>query len=203
MIRASKSGFIYDFNLYCGKEDRPPADYDHFSASAQSVARLCSNLPRYAGKQIFFDNWFTTLDLLLYLIRIGLQAVRTVRANGLQGFPLISVKGLKKQEKGAVDSRAENNSGLVIVRWLNNSIVQLASNFVVASIKLRWLHRWCQKTKASKAASCPKIVSMYNGNMDEVYLADILISLYRIEAKTHRWYIKVFWHMVGIAKINA
>lgn len=50
MIRPSKSGFMYDFYLYCGKEDRPPADYDHLSASAQSVARLCSNLPRYAGK---------------------------------------------------------------------------------------------------------------------------------------------------------
>lgn len=79
--------------------------------------------------------------MLLYLIRIGLQAVGTVRANRLQGFPLIPVKGLKKQEKGAVDSRAENNSGLVIVRWLNNSIVQLVSNFVVASIKFCWLHR--------------------------------------------------------------
>ena len=38
IVRAGKSGFMYDFYLYCGKEDRPPADYDHLSGSAQSVA---------------------------------------------------------------------------------------------------------------------------------------------------------------------
>ena len=44
MVRAGKSGFVYGFYLYCGKEDIPPADYDHLSAITQSVARLCSTL---------------------------------------------------------------------------------------------------------------------------------------------------------------
>ena len=38
--------------------------------------------------------------------------------------------------------------------------------------------------------------------MGGVDLADMLISLYRIPVKTHRWYIKVFWHLVDIAKVN-
>ena len=70
-----------DFYIYSDKEDRTSADYDHLSASAQSVARLCSNLPRHADKFIFFDNWFRTLDLLLYLKSISLQGVGTIRAN--------------------------------------------------------------------------------------------------------------------------
>lgn len=29
-----KSGFMYEFYLYCAKEEREPTDYDHLSASA-------------------------------------------------------------------------------------------------------------------------------------------------------------------------
>ena len=43
----------------------------------------------------------------------------------------------------------------------------------------------------------------YNGGMGGVDLADMLIALYRIAVKTHRWYIKVFWHCVDICRVNA
>ena len=39
--------------------------------------------------------------------------------------------------------------------------------------------------------------------MDGVGLADMLIALYRINVKTKRWYIKVFWHLTDICKVNA
>ena len=38
--------------------------------------------------------------------------------------------------------------------------------------------------------------------MGGVDLADILIALYRILLKSKRWYIKVFWNLVDIAKVN-
>ena len=191
IVRAGKSGFMYDFYLYCGKEDRPPADYDHLSGSAQSVAWLCSNLQRHAGKYVFFNNWFTNLDLLLYLKNIGLQAVYTIRGNRLQGCPLIPVKYFKEQKRGAVDSRVDNSSGLVIVRWLENIVVQLAPNFVGVEPMVQ-IDCLCKKTKALKAVSCPKNVSMYNANMGGVDLVGMLISLYRKDVKTRRWCIKVF-----------
>ena len=49
---------------------------------------------------------------------------------------------------------------------------------------------------------CPQIVIAYK-SMGGVDLADMLIALYRISCKTHRWYIKVFWHLVDIAKVNS
>ena len=38
--------------------------------------------------------------------------------------------------------------------------------------------------------------------MGGVDLANMLISIYQIPIKTHRWYIKVFWHLIDIAKVN-
>ena len=84
---------------------------------------------------------------------------------------------------------------------IHNSVVQLASKFVDVGL-MGQIDRWYNKTKALKAVSCPKIVSMYNGNMGGVDLADMLISLYRMEVKTRRCYIKVFWHMVDNANVD-
>ena len=39
--------------------------------------------------------------------------------------------------------------------------------------------------------------------MGGVDLADMLISLYRIKVKASRWYVKVFWHLLDISKVNA
>ena len=44
---------------------------------------------------------------------------------------------------------------------------------------------------------------MYNKTMGVVDFADMLIALYRIRVKTKRWYMKVFWHLVDICKVNA
>ena len=108
---------------------------------------------------------------------------------------------MQKQERGAVDSRVDKILVLVIIRGSDNSIVQLASKFVDVGL-MGQIDRWCNKSKAMKAVSYPKIVSMYNGNMGGVDLDDMLISLNRIEVKTRRCYIKVFWHMVDIANVN-
>ena len=40
-------------------------DYSHLLESAQVVARLSKHLPGGVNHKLFFDNWFSTLDLLL------------------------------------------------------------------------------------------------------------------------------------------
>ena len=70
------------------------------------------------------------IDLLIYLKEIEILPVGTVRANHLQDFPLEQNKAIEKQGRGSMDDRVDLNTGLFIVRWMDNSIVQLASNFV-------------------------------------------------------------------------
>ena len=83
---------------------------------------------------------------------------------------------------------------------MDNSIVQLA-NFVAIK-PMRTLNRWDSHDREKKDIACPKIVSMYNKRMVGVNLADMLIALYRIQCKTTCLHIKIFWHMVNIAKVN-
>eukprot|EP00795_Rhopilema_esculentum_P003262 gene3262-1589_t len=169
---------------------------------AQVVARLCKDLPSNRNHRLLFDNWFTTLDLLIYLKKIGILACGTVRSNRLQGCPLQSNKEMKKAGRGSMDYKSDMNSGIVVTKWLDNNCVHIASNFVGID-PLGTIERWCTDDKERKQIPCPIIILFYNEGMGGVDLCDMLISLYRITVKTRRWYIKIFWHCIDIAKVNA
>ena len=64
------------------------------------------------------------------------------------------------------------------------------------------IERWSKPDSTRKLIPCPQIVLTYNKSMGGVDLADMLIAIYRITVKTNRWYIKVLWHLVDIAKVN-
>ena len=204
LVRAGASGFMYDFYIYAGKEaimeDNP--DYKHLQTFAQVVARLCQHLPCNSGHQLFFDNWFTTLDLLIYLKSIGILACGTVRANRLQGCSLQSNREMKKAGRGATDFKSDTKLGVILVKWLDNNAVHIASNHVGVE-PLGSVERWCPEEKKKKQIQCPQLISPYNKGMGGVDKADQLMSFYRIEIKTKRWYIKIFWHLVDMAKVNA
>ena len=149
----------------------------------------------------FFDNWFSTMELMHYMKDQGLLAIGTIRSNRLQGCPLQSNKDLEREGRGAMDYKVDANSGIVVVKWVDNSSVLLISNYVGIEL-LGVIQRWNKDSKAMKDISCPRIVIMYNKSMGGVDLADMLLALYRIEVKTKRWYITVFWHLVNICKVN-
>ena len=120
MVRAGAGGFIYGFFLYGRKESNEVTPYSFLQKSAQVVAKLCVELPRQVGNKVFFDNWFTTLDLMIYLKKEGLP-VGKIRSSHSLGCPLLS-----KKDNNSID----NNSGIITVMWIDNSVVQLTSNYV-------------------------------------------------------------------------
>ena len=60
-VCSGKSGIIYDFFLYQGKNS---AGVNSCSADA-IVLKLSEGIPRNQGFRFFFDNWFSTLDLMV------------------------------------------------------------------------------------------------------------------------------------------
>ena len=141
------------------------------------------------------------LDLIHYLKSVGIHAVGTIRQNRSHGYPLISLKDLRKQEWASVDYPTDNNSGLVVVKWLDNSIVHFVSKCISVE-QISMINQWDNKSKVVKAVPCPKIVSTCNKSKGSLDLAETLVALYRIDVKTHHWYINVFWHFVDVAKVN-
>ena len=106
---------MYDFYIYDGKSlNNSSEKFEHLSKSFQVVAKLCKDLPGGCKHKAFFDNWFTSLNLLHYL--------KAIRANRLQGCPLEASKSLAKKGQGTMDHCCDANSGLIIVKWVDNSV---------------------------------------------------------------------------------
>ena len=62
---------------------------------------------------------------------------------------------------------------------------------------------WDRQHKQFVEINCPTVVQEYNKLMGGVDLSDMLIALYRTLIKTKRWYFKILFHCVDIAKVNA
>ena len=60
------------------------------------------------------------------------------------------------------------------VKWVDNSVANLASNFVGAE-PIWELERWCGEQKIRKNIPCLQIVQQYSKSMEGVDLTDVLL----------------------------
>ena len=195
---------MYDFFVYDGKD---PAELDdgkfgHLQKRAQVLAKLCDDLPGHKHYKVFFDNWFTTLNLLHPFRSKGIHAVGTIRLNRLRCCPLDAKKDLIKNGRCAMDYRCDSNSGIMAVKWVDNSVVNFVSNFVGVE-PIGELERWCGKEKVRNNIPCPQIVQQYNKSMGGVNLADMLLSLNQTPGKTKHWYQRIFWYLIDMAMLGS
>ena len=77
--------------------------------------------------QVYLDNWFCTLPLLLKLKSFGILTTATTRANRLAGCLLKAEKDVKNEGCGSSSFRVDINSGIMLLRWFGNKSAQLAS----------------------------------------------------------------------------
>ena len=109
--RAGKSGMMYDFFLYAGKDSANKTG----CSAANVVLRFSEGIPQHQNSKLYFDNWFCTLPLCLELKLLGILTTATIRANRMAGCPLKCEKKLKKEDLGGTSYRSDTNSGIVLV----------------------------------------------------------------------------------------
>lgn len=199
------SGYAYDFECYMGKSDNIllPGEQD-CGASGNVVIRLTRHLPPHVNHKVYFDNYFTSPDLQIFLAKKGIWSVGTVRQNRVPHCTLKSDAALKKLGRGSLDEKVSIVDGLEIaaVRWFDNRAVTLISTFAGCE-PVTEVTRWNSKTHSHEMVTCPSIVTVYNKHMGGVDLMDSLIGLYRIKIRSKKWYHRLFFHFVDMAIVNS
>ena len=196
-VRAGKSDMMYDFFLYAGASTTSEKCTGEYV-----VLRLSEALPKNQNFKLFFDNWFFTLALCIKLKKMGMLTTATLRVDRLKGCPVPKDKDLMKEGRGSSSYRCDTNSGITVLKWYDNKCVQMCSTYSSPS-EISTVSRWDRVQKKYVVIDCPNTIKEYNGSMGGVDLADMLISLYRTNIKTRRWYLKVLFHCVDISKVNA
>ena len=99
------------------------------------------------------------MDPLYHFRSKGIHAVGTIRLNRLRSCPFDTNKDLLKNGGGATDYRCDRNSGKMTMKWVENSMVNLASNFVGVE-PVGELERWCGNEKVRKNIQCLKLLDI-------------------------------------------
>lgn len=208
-VRAGMTGFVYDFLVYGGEDT---FRYHVFSneeecmgLAAKVVVALSQTIQQPACKVLYFDNFFTSLELIHHMRNeYGIFSLGTIRSNRLReaNEKLPTDKNLKKRGRGSFAQVVSNESKIAIVKWFDNKCVTAASSYVDAHPSHNVL-RYNKVTKTRQQVACPNMIRHYNSRMGGVDLADMLIALYRTEMRAHRWYIPLFSQLLDICINNA
>ncbi|KAF9405413.1 hypothetical protein HW555_013841, partial [Spodoptera exigua] len=205
---AGVTGFVYDFLIYGGEDTFRSIDLSPVESSlgmgAKVVIALCKTIPDPACFVVYFDNFFTNLELIHYLREeMGIFSLGTIRANRLRGAEkkLMSDKALKKNPRGSHSQVVCNNKKVCVVKWYDNKCVTTASSYVDVH-PISTIQRYDKEKKMRSALPCPEIIKQYNAHMG-VDLADMLIALYRTELKGHRWYLPLVSQLLDMCITNS
>ncbi|KAJ8913087.1 hypothetical protein NQ315_006588 [Exocentrus adspersus] len=179
-VLSGVSGFSYNFEIYTGQEnsenDRLHYEKD-LGACANVVVRLLRNVPVNKNHHVYFDNYYTTIPLLVQLAKRGILALGTVRRNRLPKCPFPSDKEMSKANRGEMQEFVTQMDGVPItaVAWKDNKVVSLLSSYC-GILPKQTIERYDKIKKRKASFDCPNVVKDYNRHMGGVDLLDSLIG---------------------------
>jgi len=194
------------------------------------VRDLCSD---YIGKNhiIFMDRYYTGLQLLNDLKKLGIGACGTIKKNRCKLPEEIANRISSLQINETLSFKYGN---LLLNCWKDSKIVMLCSNCygnkkiestrkkTRKNIKMEE-RKTSEERKADEEESnqehnigsheetvdiyetvnMPIAIKEYNTYMKGVDLFDQKASNYNLNLKSYRWYLKIFFHFIEIAMVNS
>lgn len=204
-VLSGVSGFSYDFDIFAGDQSNTfPSDAPDLGVSSNVVTRLASTVPKHQNHKLFFDNWFNSPNLQVYLFKNGILPLGTVRLNRVPNSNMPTEKELKKKGRGSMEEKTAEIDGvkLSLVSWFDNKIVNMLSAYV-GSEPTTTKQRYVRKEKQYKDITSPQAVDVYNQHMGGVDLLDSMLGYYRIQLRSRNWYKRIFFHMIDMTLVNA
>lgn len=116
----SETGYLYNVDIYTGKKQ-----FVEHGLGESVVLQLCAPLAK-KGIEVYFDNFFTSLNLMHILQENEIMACGTIRSNRKhmpKNFPADKI-----MKRG--DISYFTSDSISVVKWMDNRGVYLASNFI-------------------------------------------------------------------------
>lgn len=188
----SKSGYLYEFDMYLGKKAKT-----EFGLGESVVLSLCESL-KNANCYVFFDNFFTSPTLVAKLLNDGIYGTGTVRANRKY---MPSLKIDKEMVRGEHDWLS--CQGVSATKWMDNKSVLLLSS-VHDPRSVQMIERGVKGSKDKLKVSCPSVIREYNQYMGGVDQCDQMKVTYQVDRRSKfRFYLRVFFDFLDISVVNS
>jgi hypothetical protein len=199
LLAGANSGICYDFIFFTGKHGKLEHGF-----CTNIILQLCETVPRSINHKLYSHNYYTTIQLHVELYKLGIRAVGTIRSNRLRGVIMKDEKEVSNEGRGAMDYRVTevDEVELCVTRWCDNNVVNCLSTLHGCQ-PIDLVERWSLKEKKFIQITRPDVVKVYNAHMGGVDLIDMLLSLYQINVRSQKYYIKIIFHLIDLSLVNA
>lgn len=189
---ADQTGYCYKFEIYTGKT----GDGVQKDLGSTVIKTLCLGLEN-KGHCLFFDNYFNSVPLMIYLQEKQIFACGTV--NQTRKY-LPSFLQDSKMKRGEFDFYTSNN-GMLALKWKDKRAVSLLSNYhdshETSTVKRK------NKDGTVEDVLCPQLLIDYNKFMNGVDKFDQIKSTYEVDRKSHKWWHRIFFFFLDASIVNA
>ncbi|KAK3887616.1 hypothetical protein Pcinc_008320 [Petrolisthes cinctipes] len=201
-VLCDSNGLVNNFEIHTGKIE-PASIKPDLGASSNVVLRLASIVQVNMSHLLFFDNWFSSLRLVIELHKKGIHTLGTVRQNRLKGWRLIDDKRLKTLGRGTYEEKCATVEGVevVVLKWSDTKCVTYISTYADRDPP-GIVERRDKKDKQFIEVSCPNVVLEYNKFMGGVDLLDGFVAYYRTKLRSKKYYMRFFFHLLDMVTVN-
>ncbi|KAJ0036328.1 hypothetical protein NQD34_005005 [Periophthalmus magnuspinnatus] len=143
-VLAAPNGLVLDFVLYQGNTTF--RDMGGKGIEEQAVLHLAESVPQET--HLFFDRFYTSVNLLDTLMRKGLTGTGTLWNNRVpKECKIIGDKSFKKKGRGTSEMVVRRNPPeLAVIKWLDNKPIVMGSS-AYGTEPQNTRRRWSKKKK--------------------------------------------------------
>ena len=156
------------------------------------------------GTMLYFDQYFTSEQLLVYLLQIKISGTETVIKTRIpRNISFQDDKSmLKNSGRGAYETFERQDKKMTCTKWMDNKPVYVLST-AHSAVPLDSVSRWSKKEHKIVEVHRPDAIKQCNASISRVDLIDRMVSIYRISARTCKWPVRVILHFLDCALTNA
>ena len=186
VLAEAKTGYILDFQVCTGATK----DESSKGLAYRVVNDLIQN---FQGKNhlLYVDNFYTSPELLLDLLKKGVYCTGTIRSNR-KSFPKNLILCNKSAQIGSYRFATCSCHQLTALWWKDRRDV-----YAISTLHKKSVVTVLKRPKGSKEKQnipCPQMINDDNQFMGGVDLCDQCLSYYSMSTrKTLKWWKKVFW----------
>jgi len=169
----TSDGFVLSLDLYCGKNSTIGNKFSKCALGSRVVMNLIqlffsmTSTGKISQFHLYFDNYFTNLDLVVHLRKLGLKCTGTIRDNRVKEKNVMN----KKAPRGEYVVKHEKNSGINYITVMDSKPVSVVS--IAAGVTpLLPSKRYNSQERTKVEIFFPKAFHLYNKFMGGVDLHD-------------------------------
>ena len=194
MMADANSSYLARFEFYLGRQE---TGTEH--GLGYNVVMKLSDYLRHTHRRLFFDNFFTGVELMERLLEYGLYACGTVRPMR-KGFPQQLKKPADVRNRGQFRVLQKGTTNLTASVWMDRKQVYHLSTLSDPQERLL-----AQRRTGANVAVLPQphSVHSYNKFMGGVDVHDQYRACYDVGRKGKKAWRYMFWYLFNVAIINA